>query len=73
MQWALSECRTELLSRIPSFDDSNHPSSRDSIGTSSNLVGSADREKGGGTGLDSASQNLDVVVVSIIIYSPLTL
>ena len=41
VQWTLSECRTALIDRIPSSDDSNYSSS---TGTSTNLVGSADKE-----------------------------
>ena len=64
VQWTLSECRTALLNRIPSSDDSNYSSSRDSSGTSTNFACSADREKSGGTGPDSASQNQDAAAWS---------
>ena len=63
VQWTLTECRTALLDRIPSADDSNYSSSRDSSGTSTNLVGSQDKEKSGGPGLDSASQNPDAAAL----------
>ena len=52
-----------MLNRIPSSDDSNYSSSRDSSGTSTNLACSADKEKSGGTGLDSASQNADAAAL----------
>ena len=63
VQWTLHECRAALLSKLPESEDSNLSSSKDS-GNSTNLVGSAEQKKSGGTGLDSALQNPDAAALS---------
>ena len=63
VQWTLHECRNALLDKLSEPDDSNYSSSKDS-GNSTNLSGSAEQKKSGGTGLDSASQNPDAAAWS---------